>query len=123
MTTISKSINYLEIVRGGFFFNAVIWTILGVYSILRTAGKPDQSIMMLVIAILMFGNVGAFIFCGLTIGKKSRIFYLVCILVLAVNITLSITDEVGLLDLITLLVDLVILGFLLAGRKQLIQIK
>jgi hypothetical protein len=122
MKRISKSINYLEIVRVGFFFNAVIWTILGVYSILRTAGKPDQSIMMLIIAILMFGNVGAFIFCGLTIGKKSRIFYLICFLVLAVNITLSITDEVGLLDLITMLVDSVILEFLFAGRKQLIQI-
>jgi hypothetical protein len=88
---------------------------------MKTAGKSDQSIMMLVIAILMFGNVGAFIFCGLSIGKKSRIFYLVSILVLVVNITLSITDEFGLLDLISMLVDLVILGFLLAGRKQLIR--
>jgi hypothetical protein len=77
--------------------------------------------MMLVIAILMFGNVGAFIFCGLTIGKKSRIIFLVSILVLAVNITLTVTDEFGLLDLLTMLVDLVILGFLLAGRKQLIR--
>jgi len=121
MQTISKSINYLEIVRGGFFFNAVIWIILGIYTILRTARKPNQSIMMLVIAILMFGNVGAFIFCGLTIGKKSRIIFLVSILVLAVNIILSVTDEFGLLDLLTMLVDLVILGFLLAGRKQLIR--
>jgi hypothetical protein len=121
MKTPVKSINYLKIVQGGFFINAVIWTILGVYSILRTAGEPDQSNMMLVIGILMFGNVGAFIFCGLTIGKKSRIFYLICILVLSVNITLSITDEFGWLDLITMLIDLVILGFLLAGRKQLLQ--
>jgi hypothetical protein len=120
LTNSSKSIPYLKFVRGGFFLNAVIWTILGIYSILRTGGKPDQSIMMQVVAILMFGNVGAFVFCGLTIGKKSRIFYLFSILVLAVNITLSITDEFGLLDLITMLVDLVILGFLLAGRKQLI---
>jgi hypothetical protein len=118
MKTSSRPINCLKIVQVGFFLNAIVWTILGVYTLWRTSGKPDSSMMMLVIAIMMFGNVGAFIFCGLTISRKSRIIYMIAILVLAINIVLSITDEFGLLDLAIMLIDLLILGFLIAGKKQ-----
>jgi hypothetical protein len=43
---------------------------------------------------------------------------MIAILVLAINIVLSITDEFGLLDLAIMLIDLLILGFLIAGKKQ-----
>jgi hypothetical protein len=38
--------------------------------------------------------------------------------VLIVNLVLTLTDQVGLLDWITLLIDLVLVGLLLANRKS-----
>jgi hypothetical protein len=95
---------------------------LGLNSLLTSYEKADSSTMVFVIAILMFGNAGAFLFCGFTIGNQRRIFYWFSVLVLVVNILLTDTDQFGWLDLITMLVDLVIMGFLLFGRKKILQI-
>ena len=70
----------------------------------------------------MFGNAGAFLFCGFTIGIRKPILFWFSVLVLVVNILLTVTDQFGWLDLITILVDLVILGFLMVGRKKILCI-
>jgi hypothetical protein len=57
---------------------------------------------------------------GVGIGKRNKIFYYFAIVLLAINIVLTVTDEFGLFDLITLIIDLVLLGLLIAtGRKYL----
>ena len=73
---------------------------------------------MLVIAILMFGNVGAFILCGLIIGKRSRWAFFIALIVLGVNIVLTVTDQFGWIDFITTLIDLAILGLLILDRAK-----
>lgn len=115
----AKPFTLIRAAQAGFFLNAVIWLILGMWSLVRLEGKSDQSITMVVIAILMFGNMAAFIFCGFTIGRRSVWFTVIAFLVLGVNILLTFTDQVGLIDWITLVIDLGILGLLIAGRKHL----
>ena len=53
---------------------------------------------------------------GVGLGKRQRRFYYLAILVLAVTIILTFTDEFGLLDLLTLIMDGVLLGLLIATR-------
>ncbi|MBP6470897.1 MAG: hypothetical protein KBE23_14785 [Chloroflexi bacterium] len=47
--------------------------------------------------------------------------FYVALAVLLVNIVLTVTDQFGLFDLLTLLLDLIILALLLAGRRQFLQ--
>lgn len=72
----------------------------------------------LVIALLMLGNAGAFLLAGLGLSKPRRLTWLFALAVLAVNLVLTFTDQVGALDLITAAIDLVILGLLITIRKQ-----
>lgn len=58
------------------------------------------------------------IFSGWGIGRTQKGLYFLAIAVLIVNIILTITDEFGILDLVTLIIDLVLLGILLAIRNQ-----
>ena len=105
--------------RGLFFLMAAIWLLLGIISLARIAAdNPDQFVTALVIAVLMLGNVGAWLLCGWGVGGGKKWAYWLALAVLAVNIILSVTDEFGLLDLIMLAIDLLLLGLLLAGRKR-----
>ena len=55
---------------------------------------------------------------GIGIGRRRRLFYFFAMAILAVNIILTVTDEFGLLDLATLLIDLVLLGPLIVTRSE-----
>lgn len=81
------------------------------------SGAADQSVAMWVVGILMFGNAGAMLLAGIGIGKPRRLFYLFAMAVLAVNIILTFTDQFGIFDLLTLLVDLALLAFLILARS------
>ena len=97
--------------------NGVIWLGFGGVSLVRLAGgDTPPTITFWAIAVLMFGNAGAMLFCAFLIGRRNRLFYFFALLVLGVNIILSVTDQVGALDLATLFVDVVLLGILLGGR-------
>jgi hypothetical protein len=99
-----------------FFINAAIWLLIGAISLFRiSTGNPATA---LVIAILMLGNVGAMLAAGLGLGRRPRLFYHFGIAVLAINILLTITDEFGMLDFITLMIDVALLGLLIATRSQ-----
>ncbi len=102
-----------------FIFNAVVWLIFGIASILRLAdGSSVPSVTLWAIAILMLGNVGAMLIAGLWLGRQSRGALVFALAVLVVNIILTFTDQVGFFDLITALLDFAILGFLLFDRNK-----
>ena len=96
-----------------FFLNALIWAILGIL----TLTSPQQKIM-LIIGIMMFGNAGAMLLSAWLLGKKRKAFYFFALAVLLVNILLTFTDQFGLPDLLTLLIDLILLTILLIKRKS-----
>ena len=107
-----------------FFVNAAIWLLIGVISMTRIlASSSGQHITALVIAILMLGNVGAMLIAGIGIGKRNRWFYYFGILVLLINIILTITDQFGILDFVTLVFDVILLGFLIITRSHFVTIR
>lgn len=99
--------------------NAAIWLVFGIISLVRiTNGSPSQTITALVVGILMFGNAVAMLLSGILIGKGKRRYYFLAAAVLVVNIFLTFTDQVGLLDWITLAIDLLLAGFLFTAWKK-----
>lgn len=100
-----------------FIASAVIWLFLMIITLTRVSGTPGQRITALVIAIFMLGNAGAMAAAGVGIGKRKRIFFSFAVFVLLVNIILTFTDQFGLLDFITLAIDVVVLGLLIANRS------
>jgi hypothetical protein len=107
--------------QGLFFLNAAIWLVFGIASVVRLAGNAGQGVTAVVIAILMFGNAGSMALSGALLGKRRMLFHLFALAVLAANVVLTFTDQFGAFDLITLIIDLVLLGILIVGRKQLIE--
>lgn len=101
-----------------FYLNGLVWLILGLVSVLRlsNAGNPPSG-TLLVVAVLMFGNVGAMVLSGLGLTRRTIWTYLFAVAVLLVNIVLTVTDQFGLLDLLTLALDLFLLVVLFLIRK------
>ncbi len=65
----------------------------------------------------MIGNALAMLACAIGLGRRSRLFYYLSLAVIAFNLLLTITDQVGLFDYLTLLLDLLILVLLVASYK------
>jgi MFS family permease len=105
-----------------FFLNAAIWVAFGFASISRILSRSlDQALTAWVIAIFMFGNAAAILLSGIVITRHGRLGYSFALAVLAVNILLTFTDQVGALDLVTVCIDLVLVALLIVGRKGIRQ--
>ena len=101
-----------------FLVNAAIWLISGVISLTRIENTSLQPVLALVIAAMMFGNAGAMLIAAIGIGKQNRSFFHLSIAFLTVNIVLTITDQLGALDFITLAIDLLLLILLIVTRAH-----
>jgi len=102
-----------------FLVNALIWAVFGVVTLVRTsAGGENMVVTMVVIGVLMFGNAGAMLLAGLGLGMRRRIAWLFALAVLAVNIALTFTDQVGLLDIVTFAIDAVLVILLVLVRER-----
>jgi hypothetical protein len=109
----------LSIIQGLFFVNAGIWLILSAYTLLRlTAKYPGDQIAYVIIGVMMLGNAAAMLLSGWGLSQAPRLAFPFGFLVLLVNIPLTLTDEFGLVDLVTLILDLVLLGMLVVNRKR-----
>lgn len=63
--------NLSKIVRALFFFSAVVWLAFGVASLIRLgAWTGSQFLVMLVVAVLMFGNSAAMTWFGWLAGRE-----------------------------------------------------
>ena len=100
-----------------FYLNAAIWLVFGILGIIRLSKNDNPSITLTVVAILLFGNVGAMLVSGLGLAKRNKRFYLFALAVLIVNILLTFTDQFGFFDFLTLLLDLGLLWLLIPTRK------
>lgn len=98
-----------------FFLNAAIWVFF-LFLFLRDQVTPGDPISSWLVPILMVGNAIAMLVCGLGLRKRTRFFYYLAVTVIGINILLTFTDQVGLFDYLTLLIDLVILVLLVASR-------
>ena len=76
--------------------------VFGVAGLVRvTDGYRGQA----VIAAMMFGNALLMLVSGLWIGKSRKVSFFFALAVLAINIILTFTDEFGLYDFGTLVID------------------
>lgn len=98
--------------------NGALWLILALASFARL---PDQSSLPTegrpLIAALMFVNAAVLLWLGASLDRARRSTYLLSVLVVLVNLILTVTDEVGLLDLVALLVNVMLLALLLFARS------
>lgn len=95
-----------------FYFNAALWLLLGIVSLVRTSGGSPSTAW--IIAVLMFANAAALALCGWGIGSGQKRFLYLALAVLGVNILLTFTDQVGALDVATLAIDVILLGLLIS---------
>lgn len=96
-----------------FWLNAAVWLIFGIWSMVRIGSGAPGGAVLWVIAILMLGNVAAFLWCSWAVQKQAGWYRFGVTAVLAINILLTFTDQFGIFDLLTLLLDLVLLACIL----------
>jgi lysylphosphatidylglycerol synthetase-like protein (DUF2156 family) len=119
VSSLSSIRNPVRVAQALFFLNAAIWCLFGVSSLVRMTGDhPDRTVTAWMVAMLMFGNAGAMLWSGVGIGKRQKRFYYLAVAVLIVNIVLTVTDEFGILDMVTLVIDVLLLGLLIVNRKR-----
>jgi hypothetical protein len=99
--------------------NAVIWLLFAIIFLLRQTGDGSaQQTVFFIIAVLMFANSGAMLVTAWLLAMRRQIFFFFAIALLLVNVILTFTDQFGVFDLLTLLIDLLLLGILLARRTH-----
>ncbi|HQJ51002.1 MAG TPA: hypothetical protein PKW05_04405 [Anaerolineae bacterium] len=102
-----------------FYANAAIWMPLAAITVVRAAGGTrEERITGMVLTVLMFGNAVAMVLSALGLARRSRWFYLFAVAVVVVNLLLTWTDQVGWLDVVTGVLDLVLLGLLVVVRRE-----
>ena len=114
METVSKTPASVKTAQVLFYVNAAIWLLFGATSLFRLAGS--QAVVLWVVAALIFGNAAAMLLAGLGLGAQRRLYAYFALAVLGVNIVLTFTDQFGVLDFATLVIDVVLLGLLIATR-------
>lgn len=73
------------------------------------------------ILLLAFGGSILFVVLAVYIGKRNRIAFYLSMFLLAIVAILSVTDQFGLLDLLSLLISLIPLVLLLKDRNWYLQ--
>ena len=97
----------------------LIWVGFGVWSIMRIAGQASNAPAALpwMVGILMFVNALLLSWIGWGIGRGNRLYFYFGLLLLAVNIFFTFTDQFGALDLLTLSINIVLMILLVAGHS------
>ncbi len=102
-----------------FWLDAAVWLTFGIWSMVRIRnGGVGSPATLWVIAILMLGNVAAFLWCSWAIQKQPGWYRFTIIAILAVNIILTFTDQFGIFDFLTLLLDVILLGIMLILHQR-----
>jgi hypothetical protein len=100
------------------YANAAIWLFFGITSLANLREGQGVPILGLgLVAILMLGNAGVFGLVGYGLGKGNRRWYTLALGLVGVNLALTLTDQVGLYDWATLVIDATLLILLLSAWK------
>lgn len=114
----------LQAARLLFFLDAVIWTGISLATLLRAQNaSPPTQMWYWLFAILMLGNAGMMLWVGILLARQAPWVFWLAVALLAANILLTVTDEFGTYDLLTMLLGLVILGLLALNRKAFITMR
>lgn len=99
-----------------FIFTAAVLEVFALVTFTRSGGESELAIIYVVYAFLMFVDAALMLVCGLRIqqGKKST--YWFAVILLGLNIILAIFDQIGLVDILFVLLNAFTLYLLLAYR-------
>jgi hypothetical protein len=100
-----------------FLANALIWVGLGAAMLARSTAVLGPQVRW-VLAAAMLANAAMMGWLGVRIVNGSRRLYVLALCFLAVNILLTVTDQFGLWDGITLVIDAVLVALLLHMRSR-----
>ncbi|MBM4427566.1 MAG: hypothetical protein FJ031_10030 [Chloroflexi bacterium] len=104
-----------QITRYLFLFTAIILAVFGIGSLMRNGDNPTLYVFY---AFAMFADAAVMVFCYYQLNRKSRLGYWLAFTILALNIILTIFDQVGVIDILFMLVNLVTLIALYLSRKE-----
>ena len=101
----------------------LIWLGFGVWSITRIDNQTSNVPVALlwIVAILMFVNALFLSWVGWGIGRGNRLYFYFGLLLLAVNVFFTFTDQFGAFDLLILIINIVLMILLVAGHSKFMQ--
>jgi hypothetical protein len=111
----------VRILQTAFVLDAVFWVAMGVATLVMGAGASGGiSTSRWVVSLMMLANAAILAWLGWALARRNRFIYILAVLLVFALAVLSITDEVGLFDVISLLVNLglLILLFLVRGEYR-----
>jgi hypothetical protein len=108
ISPITKAVRLSQLL---FFLMALAMAIFGVISLFRQNVPAWAAILMVVDAVLLG-------LAGWLITRRSSVFHLLAVGLVAGNAILTITDQFGWVDAVVLLIFLVLLALLVVQRRQ-----
>ena len=106
LETTDETPDSVKAARALFFLMGAVWLLFGLISLLRNP------------ALFMFINAALSFLIGWGVGNQVRRYFYFGILFIVANILLSATDVFSLFDIITLVIDLILLVLLLLTRAH-----
>lgn len=106
-----KTISYL------FYFKALVWITLAFFYLSRHL-SPNENVVYWVVAGLLFVNSISYAVLGYLLKQNFRWVFWLSLVLVAGNILLTITDQVGWVDWMSLATDLALVVLLLWYRKE-----
>ena len=109
----------IKAAQGLFLLNMLIWLGFGTASLARLEKGGDP--VYVVIALMLLGNAVLMGVAAWLLGKHTLWGYLFALVLLGINILTTFTDQVGLPDIATVLVDIVLFLLLIFKRREFIS--
>jgi hypothetical protein len=109
----------IRITRALFFLISTIWVIFAIVTV-RMIDSHDQgsSGLSWILSILMIANAGLLFWVGWRLARQNLSSYILALVVLGANILLTITDEFGIYDAITLAIYIPVFFLLVTTRSK-----
>ena len=108
----------MRIIQTLLYIKSLIWLVFSIYTWVEYSGSHVKSVSMVTLIVLLFLNAILFaVFSFLIEKKKKWLFYLIVLFLLA-NIVLTVTDQVGIFDVLVLVIDFMLLNLVFLKRKD-----
>jgi hypothetical protein len=114
----------VKVIRGLFLLDAVLWVALGVVSLVRLSDSTNVPLIVAIgIAVLMFIYAGILMLLRWGLIYKPRLSFYSSVILFAITAVLSITDQVGFWDLVSVALNIFMLVLLLIYRQSFLGVK
>lgn len=97
----------LQVLKGLLICFCIFWIIMGVFFITK---MQIHTMQYWIIMVLMMLNGICFAIFAYLISKKAVVIYIILILFILINTILTVTDQMGTIDWVTLLFNIIVLA-------------